>query len=309
MSQTILIYGESGAGKSTSIRTLKHEETFVINVLGKPLPFKGWKNKYIIKDKENKGNMIATDRSQNIVKILAAISKDLPYIKNIIIDDFQYVMANEFMSRALEKGYEKFSEIGQNAWNIIMQASSLREDIKVFFLSHSETNETTGKTKIKTIGRMLDEKVCLEGMFTIVLFATVVDNRYCFCTQSCNNIVAKSPHEMFADKIIENDLSYVAAKIDEYEKEQDISYRKEEDNIATIKTSEPAEPTDEYKTKMINMVDKCADLEALRIIYNNLKENFAATNFFKNELAGLFVKTGKQLKKEKEEECNLDIPQ
>jgi len=140
----------------------------------------------------------------------------MPEIKNIIIDDFQYTMANEFMRRATEKGYDKFTQIGQNAWNIISQAGALRDDLKVFFLTHSDTDEM-GKSKIKTIGKMLDDKICLAGLFTIVLYSTMIDDRYVFLTQSTSNAIAKSPLGMFEEKIIENDLSYVINKINEYE--------------------------------------------------------------------------------------------
>jgi len=216
MSQIIVIYGESGTGKSTSLRTLDPKETFVINVMGKPLPFKGWKNQYTLRTKETGGNMLISDNSQHIVSILTSVDKKMPEIKNIIIDDFQYTMANEFMRRATEKGYDKFTQIGQNAWNIISQAGALRDDLKVFFLTHSDTDEM-GKSKIKTIGKMLDDKICLAGLFTIVLYSTMIDDRYVFLTQSTSNAIAKSPLGMFEEKIIENDLSYVINKINEYE--------------------------------------------------------------------------------------------
>ncbi|KYC52649.1 MAG: hypothetical protein AMQ22_00699 [Candidatus Methanofastidiosum methylothiophilum] len=216
MSQIIVIYGESGTGKSTSIRTLDQKETFIINVIGKPLPFKGWKNQYTLRTKETGGNMLISDNSQNIVSILTNIDKKMPEIKNIIIDDFQYTMGNEFMRRATEKGYEKFTQIGQNAWNIINQAIALRDDIKVFFLTHSDTDEF-GRSKIKTIGKMLDDKICIAGMFTIVLYSTILDDRYVFLTQSTQSAMAKSPLGMFDDKVIDNDLSYVISKMNEYE--------------------------------------------------------------------------------------------
>jgi len=216
MSQIIVIYGESGTGKSTSLRTLDPKETFVINVMGKPLPFKGWKNQYTLRTKEAGGNMLVSDNSNNIVTILTNIDKKMPEIKTIVIDDFQYTMANEFMRRATEKGYEKFTQIGQNAWNIISQASALRDDLKVFFLTHSDTDET-GKSKIKTIGKMLDDKICLAGLFTIVLYSTMIDDRYVFLTQSTSNAIAKSPLGMFDEKLIGNDLSSVIEKINEYE--------------------------------------------------------------------------------------------
>ena len=222
MSTIVLVYGESGTGKSTSIKPLPENETYIINVLGKPLPFKGWKNKYREeKVKEKNKNLLVTDDAATICKCLLTISKEKPEIKHIIIDDFQYIMCNEFMRRALEKGYEKFSQIGQSAWNIIMQASSLRSDLKIFFLTHSDT-DMTGKTKVKTIGKMLEDKVCIEGMFTMVFYSTKIDDKYVFLTQTQDNISAKTPHEMFSDKFIDNDLMSISNKIDLYDKEDDI---------------------------------------------------------------------------------------
>jgi hypothetical protein len=219
MAEIILIYGESGTGKSTSIKTLDPKTTFIINVLGKALPFKGAKQKYVSKTKDNNGNILTCDKSSGIIQSLLAIEK-LSEIKTIIIDDFQYVMGNEFMRRAAETGWQKFTDIGQNAWNIVAQASSLRDDLKIFILSHSETNENTGKSKIKTIGKMLDEKICLEGMFTIVLYSTISQNgEYGFITQNTGLITAKSPHEMFDKLFIPNDLQLVADSINKYETE------------------------------------------------------------------------------------------
>jgi hypothetical protein len=219
MSTAILVMGESGTGKSTSIRTLSSEKTFVINVLGKPLPFQSFKKDYKKLFKDNVGtligNYIETDSPSYIIKILDGIDKNMNNIKNIIIDDYQYVMCNEFMRTALEKGYEKFTRIGLNAWNIIDKASKLREDISVFFLSHSET-DNFGKSKCKTIGKMLDDKITLEGMFTTVLHSMVIEGNYKFLTQNDGFHIAKSPMGMFADNIIDNDLGFVVKKMNEY---------------------------------------------------------------------------------------------
>ena len=168
MANLIMIVGESGTGKSTSIEKLNPKETFIIQVVNKPLPFKGYKTKYSLRNKENpKGNRFVSDRTELIIKILETLNKE-PEIKNIIIDDSQYIMANEFMRRAKEKGYEKFTEIGQNFYMIIDNANSMREDINVIFLHHIETLDS-GVTKAKTIGKLLDDKVGLEGRFTMGL--------------------------------------------------------------------------------------------------------------------------------------------
>jgi len=216
MSNTILIIGESGSGKSTSIRNLNPLETVIINVLDKPLPFKGFKKNYIKTATEDKKvNYFATDEAAKIKAAIDKINTARPEVKNIIIDDFQYIMANEFMRRALERGFDKFSEIGQKTWDLIKHISQGREDINCFILSHSDTDQS-GKIKCKTIGKMLDDKICVEGMFTIVLHALTSDNKYKFLTQNDGTHLAKSPLGMFKEKYIDNDLLEINKAINDY---------------------------------------------------------------------------------------------
>lgn len=211
----ILIIGESGSGKSTAIRTLNPTETFIINVLDKPLPFKGWRKNYII-DEEGKGmgNYLYTDEYLRICSAMKYISKHRTDIKNIILDDFQYLMANEFM-RSTDKGYEKFTLIAKHAWEVISASNSVRSDLNIFYLSHSDT-DANGKIKCKTIGKMLDDKIVLEGMFTIVFYSHIKEKEYVFQTQGDGNVISKSPIDMFEDLYIPNDLQYVVDKMDEY---------------------------------------------------------------------------------------------
>jgi len=172
MSQSILVIGESGGGKSRSIFSLDHTSTFLINVIGKDLPFKGFKNKYQQYDKTTKtGNTVTTHDAVLIQKYLTSISEKMPQIKTIVIDDGQFVMAYEFMAKAKEKGYDKYVSLAENFFNVIKTSQELRDDLTVVILCHSEDVNVNGstKTKIKTIGRMLDEKITLEGLFTIVL--------------------------------------------------------------------------------------------------------------------------------------------
>jgi ABC-type polar amino acid transport system, ATPase component len=216
MSSTILIIGESGSGKSSSIRNLNHEETYIINVLDKPLPFKGYKKIYFKDAKEDKRpNYFATDDCNKIRQAIKAINEQRKEIKNLIIDDFQYIMANLFMRKALERGYDKFTEIGQSAWSIIRDLTLCRDDLKCYVLSHSEI-DNNNKVKCKTIGKMLDDKICIEGMFTIVFHALTSDNKYKFLTQNDGVHVAKSPMGMFDQKYIDNDLKFVNDLIDQY---------------------------------------------------------------------------------------------
>ncbi len=216
MSNTILVIGDSGVGKSTSLRNLDPESTFIINVLGKPLPFRGFKFKYTALSEDGMtGNYLRTDVHQSISKIIKGINEKRPDIKTLVIDDFQYTMANEFMAKALEKGFDKFTEIAKNAWEVLKQMSNCRNDLNCIVLSHSDT-DVNGKVKCKTIGKLLDDKIVLEGMFTIVLHALMQDGRYKFLTQTEGNYLAKSPMGMFEDKFIDNDMQFVLEKIHNY---------------------------------------------------------------------------------------------
>lgn len=224
MSELIAIVGGSGEGKSTSIETLNPNETYIINVAGKPLPFKGWKTKYVKDNPTDKnGNYVDSTSSAEICNILTYIDKKRTEIKVIVIDDAQYCMATEAMNRALEKGYDKWTEMAKHMWDIVNTARTSQRDIKVIFCFHDEVvNENyVPKRKIKTLGAMIDKTITLEGLFTVVLFTHVsLDpktkvNTYQFCTQTQGGTTAKSPKGMF-DLFIPNDLAYVCKQIDEY---------------------------------------------------------------------------------------------
>lgn len=204
MSNTTLIIGESGTGKSSSLRNLLPETTFIINVLDKPLPFRRSKHKY---NKDAK-NYVSTDNYSKIIDYIDAVDTRRPDINVLIIDDFQYIMANEFMARATEKGFDKFSEMANHAWAVVKRLTQTRDDLYCFVLAHSDT-DATGKVKCKTIGKMLDEKITLEGMFTSVLHTQIIDGNYQFLTQFNGTHIAKSPMGMFSTALIENDLKRV----------------------------------------------------------------------------------------------------
>lgn len=216
MSNTVLIIGESGTGKSTSIRNLNSEETFILNVIDKPLPFRGYRQKYKRMSQDwTAGNYCSTDNYMEIIKALKFISEKRNEIKTIIIDDFQFVMTNEFMRRCMERGFDKFSEIGNHAWSIMNTLKSLREDIDCFVLTHSQLDET-GKMNIKTIGKLFSEKYGIEGAVTTLLQTEIIDGKYYFITQGDAKHIAKSPMDMFEDKSIPNDLAFVKGKMRDY---------------------------------------------------------------------------------------------
>lgn len=198
MGLPILVLGESGTGKSTSLRNFKPEDIKVINVANKPLPFK------------NKFESVSTDNYSKIIGELKLNKK-----KVVVIDDAQYLMANEFMRRATERGFDKFTEIAQNFWNLVNSVKDLPDDVVVYFMAHIE-RDANGNEKIKTIGKLLDEKITVEGMFTIVLKTNVTDGVYSFLTQNNGHDTVKSPLGMFPTYAIDNDLKYVDEKVRNY---------------------------------------------------------------------------------------------
>jgi len=223
MSEIIAVVGQTGTGKSTSVEPLNAKETVIIGIIDKPLPFRGWKQNYQTGIQEG-GNFLVSHDSEQIVKVLKYISENRPEVKQIVIDDFQYIMSTEFMNRANEQGWQKFTDIAKHVWDVINAAKSLREDLKVVFLSHDEiiTENFQPKRKIKTIGKLLDDKVTLEGLFTVVLFTDVQKNKekngleYTFITQNDGTTTAKSPRGMFATLNIPNDLAKVIDTINTY---------------------------------------------------------------------------------------------
>lgn len=224
--ETIAIVGESGTGKSTSLRNLYPEETFIISTTGKPLPFRAWKKKYIpikIEGKNVSGNYYVSSKWDQILKILQIIDKMMPNIKQVIIDDFQYVLSYEFVDRATEVGYTKFSELAQHAMEILRYSEKMREDCKMIFLTHSENvgDNVNPKFVIKTVGKLLSEKVTLEGLFTYIFFTKVSEGdsgkmEYKLITNNNGTCVAKTSFGMFEDLEIDNDLEDIIKVIDEY---------------------------------------------------------------------------------------------
>lgn len=228
MAQSVLVIAESGSGKTTSIRNLDPKETVIINIANKPLPFKGWKSKYTLLDKSNpSGNLISVSSGQGVYKAMLHVSEKMPHVKNLIIDDWQYMSSFEYFDRASEKGYDKFTSIAANLAQVAKLPKDLREDLYVFFLTHSEDSvDINGKRKVKakTIGKMIDNSLTLEGLFSIVLFGKVIKEddgslNYVFATKTDGETTCKSPMGMFEEELIPNDLNYVKECILKYENE------------------------------------------------------------------------------------------
>ena len=194
----VLILGESGSGKSTSLRNFEPDEVGIFNVASKPLPFR---------------KKIPKLDAATYQTIMTVLSK--PKLKKYVIDDSQYLMAFEMFDRAKESGYGKFTDVALAFRNLLQFViAKTPPDVIVYFLHHTEQTET-GKIKAKTSGKMLDNQLTLEGLFSIVLMAKTDGNRYCFETQSDGYTTCKSPMEMF-DKEIDNDLKMVDETIREY---------------------------------------------------------------------------------------------
>ena len=229
MAELIAIVGESGSGKTTSIRNLNPEHTFIISTTGKRPGIKGANKKYptfnIVEGKVV-GNFYATSNVDQIGKVLNIIDKKMPHITTVVIDDFQYVMGFEAMDRAKEKSYDKFTDIAQHAYQVLKTSMNMRDDLNVVVSTHSENtgDRISPYYKMKTLGKMLDSVITLEGLFTYVFFTTVQRDddgkaSYKFVTNSDGTCTAKSPMGLFDEIYVDNDLDMVIKRIKEYNEE------------------------------------------------------------------------------------------
>jgi hypothetical protein len=202
MAQKVLIMGESGTGKSTSMRNCDPAITAVVNPVGKPLPFK---NHFETLDN-------VTD-AREIIKYMKEQVKAGK--KLIVVDDFQYILAIPYMNRIKETGWDKYNDFGANYFEIIDVCKDLPDDVVVAYMTHLETLDN-GLTTVKLIGKLLREKITIEGLFTIVLRTGVYEAKYYFYTQNSGKDTVKSPLGMFQNYAIDNDLNYVYDKIKNY---------------------------------------------------------------------------------------------
>lgn len=201
----VLVIGKSGSGKSTSLRNFKSNEVGIVNVISKPLPFKN----------VNKLKTVDTDNYADITKILNGSKTP-----SIVIDDAGYLITNQFMRKHANAGggnavFSLYNDIADSFWNLTEQIKKLPNDKIVYIFMHEDKNDF-GDIKPKTIGKLIDDKVCLEGLFSIVLRAKKVDKNYYFFTQATDGDVAKTPIGMFEELYVDNDLKEVDKKIREF---------------------------------------------------------------------------------------------
>ena len=201
MANIVLVIGDSGTGKSASLRNFKPDEVLVINCAGKPLPFKNHFQQV---------TPTFEKLTKDVQKALATTEK-----KVVVVDDAQYIMSFQYMRRIKENGWDKWNDIQGDFFNIIQDAKKLPNDVVVYFLSHLQRDDA-GHEKVKTMGKMLDEKITIEGLFTIVLKTAVTDGNYYFLTQNSGLDTVKSPIGMFDTYAIDNDLKYIDTKIRNY---------------------------------------------------------------------------------------------
>jgi ABC-type glutathione transport system ATPase component len=219
MSKLIALVGDTGTGKSHSIQYLNPKETYIINVAGKELPFKGSSKLYNRDDKNYKDVSDIVE----VQRLISLLSDTAPQIKNIIVEDGNYLMAFNLVAKATEVGYSKFSIMAQQMVNLIQTAKKLRDDLTITYFSHQEEVEDSGEIvsyKMKTAGKMIDNQIKLEGLFTVVLYAVPETKgektEYFFVTNKYKKYPAKSPHGMFSEIKIANNLQVVVDTVNKY---------------------------------------------------------------------------------------------
>ena len=206
MAEPILFYGTSGNGKSYSIQFFGEKEILYINVTGKRLPFR-----------KKFAYTMTTDDVDKIKRTMAKCPDD---VKVIVIDDAGYLMTNQFMrghsgDKSGGNAFDLFNSIADNFWSLINFIKAMPKDKTVYIIMHEDTNDF-GQRKLRTIGKLLNEKVCIEGMCTVVLRAEAMGGKYCIVTQNEGNDICKSPQGMFPETRIPNDLKAVDTAIREY---------------------------------------------------------------------------------------------
>ncbi len=209
MSYLTLIIGESGTGKTTSLRNLDPANTLLIQPFRKPLPFrpKGWRE---ILTKGDGGNIYVSPDAKYICSVMEKAPHHV-----IIIDDYQFILARKYMESDEANQYALFKNIGKDGYDIFRKAAELAPNKRVYILAHTQSDDM-GRTKIKTLGKLLDEKIVLESLCTTVLRTKVNGGKYTFTTHNSGSDTVKSPLGLFPESEIENDLAAIDARICEY---------------------------------------------------------------------------------------------
>ncbi len=212
MAIPVMILGESGSGKTRSLKNLNPKETILIQPIKKPLPFraKGW-DKFDMTTKT--GSVLRTD-DYGLIKGIC-LNAHKKGVKQVIIDDAQYIMLNESLRRSDETGFRKFTDMAKGYVDLITTIANCESDLVVYFMTHTQTSED-GKIIAKTVGKMIDQQVCLEGLFSIVLRCMVSDGNHFFTTKTSGMDCVKTPEDMFESDQIENDLLNTTNAINEY---------------------------------------------------------------------------------------------
>ena len=213
MSKTIIIMGESGAGKTTSMRNLNPETTFYVDSDKKGLNWKGWKEQYSL----DKKNYMSTSDSKMIKNLLSKINTEQTQIETVAIDTLNGIMIDEEFARMKEKNYDKWQDLAYSIYDIVAYANTLRDNLTIVFVAHSQTErDDTGFyfTRVKTSGKKLD-KIVIESKVSTVLLAKCVDGKYIFETKN-NNSTVKTPLGAFEEETIENDIVKVLEALKDY---------------------------------------------------------------------------------------------
>lgn len=254
MANTIMVSGESGSGKSTSIKYLDPKSTFLISCTNKQPQIPGYRTKYIKITNENldTGNWLVSNSYRTITKILSYINKARLDIKTIVIDDTNYLISNNIFEQALDTGFQKFTVQAKNYYDLIAFAQNLRDDLCVVLMSHIENygTEVEPLWRLWTSGKMLTSQVNLDGLFSYNIYAERYlddqDNvQYRFRTKTNGNDTCRSTAGCFANKYIEPNLKKIIDRINEFESTGEPEVIEEDQKVEETEPVESVEETPE----------------------------------------------------------------
>ncbi|EHK8991121.1 ATP-binding protein [Escherichia coli] len=216
MAYLTLVLADSGAGKTYSLRNMDPENTLLARCINKALPFRptGWKRHgKIVDGQPQRGNVVDIRDARHLFEVVTAMVRQNRRV--LVIDDFQAIMQHENINRAYETGYTKFTEMAEHTYRIIEAATQLPDDFRIYFLAHTEDVE--GKVRMKTVGKMLNEKLTPEGYFPVVLRIIKRDGRHLFLVKGDDNDTVKCPPDLLGATVteIDNDLAVVDKAISE----------------------------------------------------------------------------------------------